>query len=461
MTGRATKVGGSFRDPSGFVFTRDGKLHRQVNLSYRKEYDKLMSSGLYADLAEKGWLVHHEESTENPADRDSAYKTITPDPIPFISYPYEWSFSQLKDAGLLTLQIARAALAKGMLLKDASAYNIQFVNGKPVLIDTLSFAIYKEGAPWEAYRQFCQHFVAPLALAALVDIRLIQLMRVYIDGIPLDLASSLLPGKTRFGLSGLALHIHLHAKTQKQYAATPEAVPTGIKLGKAALLNLLNGLEKTLRGLTWEPKGTEWGEYYSATNYSDESLKLKGEIVGRFIEIVKPAKTIDLGANNGLFSREASKRGIETIASDIDPAAVEKNYRTIKQLGEEKLLPLVIDLTNPSGAIGWANRERDSLMQRGPVDLVMALALIHHLVIANNVPIPSVADFFAEMGKWVIVEFVPKGDSQVKRLLASRKDIFDTYSVEGFENAFQSVFSLEKKESIPGSDRILYLFKRK
>jgi ribosomal protein L11 methylase PrmA len=461
MTQLGERVGGSFRDPSGFVFTNTEGVHRQVNLHYQKEYDRLMSSGLFADLVEKGWLIRHTESDVKPLAPETAYKVIAPENVPFISYPYEWCFSQLKDAGLLTLKIARASLEKGMLLKDASAYNIQFINGKPVLIDTLSFAIYKEGAPWEAYRQFCQHFVAPLALASQVDIRLIQLMRVYIDGIPLDLASSLLPAKTKLGLSGLALHIHLHAKTQKQYASKPDAVSSAIKLGKSALLNLLAGLEKTLEDLKWEPQGTEWGEYYSATNYSDQSLKQKGEIVGRFIEQVNPASVLDLGANNGLFSRESSRRGIFTIASDIDPAAVEKDYLTARQLGEQKLLPLVLDLTNPSSAIGWANQERDSFTGRANVDLVMALALIHHLVIANNVSLPAVAEYFTTLGKWLIIEFVPKSDSQVKRLLASRKDIFDTYTPEGFEAAFSKRYHLEQKVSIPGSDRTLYLFKRK
>ena len=390
-----------------------------------------------------------------------AYKVIQPEIVPFISYPYEWSFSQFKDAALLTLAATRAALGKGMILKDASAYNIQFVNGRPLLIDTLSFDIYKEGSPWDAYRQFCQHFLAPLALAALGDIRLTQLLRVYIDGIPLDLASRLLPGRSKLDLSGLGLHIHVHASAQKQYADNPSPQTASIVMSKTALLNLLNSLEKTILSLKWEPKGTEWGNYYNATNYSNESLKAKGNIVGRFIELASPKTAWDLGANNGLFSREASRRGVETIASDIDPAAVEQNYLAIKTTGEGHLLPLVIDLTNPSSAIGWAHAERDSFLERGPVDLVMALALIHHLAISNNVPLDSVAQFFASAGKWAIVEFVPKSDSQVKRLLATRKDIFDQYTQEGFEKAFAGYFTLEKKESIPGSDRTLYLFKRK
>ncbi len=461
MSEKTKRIGASFRDPSGFIFTRDGVLYRQVNKAYQKAYDKLLSSGIYDTLTMKGMLIPHEEVDAAPADAELAYKVIRPEVVPFISYPYEWSFSQLKDAALLTLASTRAALEKGMVLKDASAYNIQFVDGKPLLIDTLSFDIYKEGAPWDAYRQFCQHFLAPLALASLVDIRLVQLLRVYIDGIPLDLASSLLPAKTRLGLAGLAVHIHLHARAQQQYSDKTDAQAAAVRLGKAAFLNMLNSLEKTILPLKWEPKGTEWGNYYSITNYTDDSLKTKGEIVGRFIEKAAPKTAWDLGANNGLFSRELSRRGVETAASDIDPAAVEQDYLAVKANGEKHLLPLVIDLTNPSPALGWAHHERSSMLERGPVDLVMALALIHHLAISNNVPLPVVADFMASAGKWAVVEFVPKSDSQVKRLLATRKDIFDRYTEEGFEEAFARRFSIEEKVPVTGSERTLYLFKRR
>lgn len=455
------RVGASFRDPSGFIFKRDGVLYRQVNQAYGKAYDKLMTGGLYASLTDQGLLIPHEEVDEPPLDPALAYRVIRPQKVPFISYPYEWSFSQLKDAALLTLKAARIGLEHGMALKDASAYNIQFVNGQPILIDTLSFDIYKEGAPWDGYCQFCQHFLAPLALASMVDIRFIQLLRVYIDGIPLDLASHLLPGKTKIGLAGLAVHIHLHAKAQRQYSDKQVSQAQAVRLSKAAFLNMLDGLEKTIQPLKWEPKGTEWGNYYTITNYSDDALRTKGEIVGRFVEIAAPKIAWDLGANNGLFSRELARRGVETIASDIDPAAVEQNYLALKANAERHLLPLVIDLTNPSPALGWAHSERESLLERGPVDLVMGLALIHHLAIANNVPLPAVAQFFAAAGRWAIVEFVPKSDSQVKRLLATRKDIFDSYTEEGFEAAFRDRFTLVEKAPIPGSDRTLYLFKRK
>lgn len=461
MKAQAERSGASFRDPSGFLFTRDGVLYRQVNKAYQQAYEKLMSGGVYHSLTLQGMLIRHEEVDAPAADPALAYRVIRPEEVPFISYPYEWSFSQLKDAALLTLACARAALENGMVLKDASAYNIQFVNGKPLLIDTLSFDLYQEGAPWDAYRQFCQHFLAPLALASMVDIRLTQLLRVYLDGIPLDLASGLLPGKTRLGFSGLAVHLHLHARAQRQYSDRQAAQAAAVKLSKTALLHILNGLEKTILPLTWQPRGTEWGAYYSLTNYTDESLQAKGALVGSFAEQVKPRSAWDLGANNGLFSRELSRRGIETVASDIDPAAVEQNYLAVKAGNEPHLLPLLIDLTNPSPALGWAHRERSSMLARGPVDLVMALALVHHLAISNNVPLPLVAEFMANAGRWAIVEFVPKSDSQVKRLLSTRKDIFDQYNQEGFEEAFALYFNTERKAPIPGSQRTLYLFKRK
>jgi ribosomal protein L11 methylase PrmA len=294
-----------------------------------------------------------------------------------------------------------------------------------------------------------------------VDVRFMLLSKNYIDGIPLDLASRLLPIKTRFGLSGLNIHIHMHARVQREYADKQTTQNSTGLLTKESLLNMLKGLTQTVEKLTWQPKGTEWGDYYSATNYSDDSLRLKGEVVGSFIDQAKPAKVWDLGANNGLFSREAARRGIFTVASDIDPAAVEKNYLTIKANQEKNLMPLMMDLTNPSPSIGWANQERDAFNARGPVDMILALALIHHLAISNNLPLDTIADYFASISSWAVVEFVPKSDSQVKRLLATRKDIFDHYTEEGFETAFSHVFKIAAKHPLAGSERTLYLLKKK
>jgi hypothetical protein len=456
------RLGASFRDPSGFLFLRNGILYRQVNQIYRRQYDQLISSKLYARLVYNGLLVPHEEVNIEPEEPEISYKIIKPDLVRFISYPYEWCFSQLKDAALATMAIQKLALESGMVLKDASAYNIQFQHGTPKLIDTLSFEIYAEGEPWVAYRQFCQHFLAPLALMAHTDMRLSQLLRVYIDGIPLDLAARLLPARTRFGF-GLGTHIHLHASAQKRYADQP--VPRqgdSRKISKISFQGLMDSLETTARKLNWKPLGTEWGDYYSASagHYSEAAFAHKKQLVSQFLEHIQPAMLWDLGANTGEFGRLASSRGISTIAFDIDPAAVEQNYLLCRQKNEAELLPLVMDFTNPSPALGWHNCERESLNQRAPADVLMGLALIHHLAISNNVPLTLLAEYFASLGRWLIIEWVPKEDSQVQKLLASRQDIFTGYHQSGFETAFGIYYSIQEKAPIQDSGRILYLMLR-
>ena len=454
------QIGGSFRDPSGFVFMRNGQVLRQVNRRYQEDYDHLMRSGLYEALTSQGLLVSHEELGPAEAAAPDAYQVLAPEPIRFISYPYEWCFSQLQQAALTTLRIQKMAFEHGMMLKDASAYNIQFQGSRPIFIDTLSFEKYEEGKPWVGYRQFCQHFLAPLALIAHVDVRLASLLRNYIDGIPLDLAAALLPGKTRLKPS-LLMHIHLHAKSQERSADDgSKGEVERKKVGRLGLQGLFDSLYKAVESLSWAPKG-DWANYYSATNYSDESFALKREIVAAFIDEAHPASVWDLGANTGVFSRIASEKGISTTSIDFDPAAVEANFQQGRKDGAKNLLPLVGDLTNPSHGIGWAGEERDSLEDRGPADMVMALALIHHLAIANNVPLEKTADYFSRLGKSLIIEFVPKADSQVQRMLRTREDIFDRYDQAGFEEAFEKRFVIEKSRTVAGSARRLYLMRRR
>ncbi len=450
---------GSFRDPSGFIFYREGTLLRQVQHSYQEEYDLLTGSGLSKALVDAGLMISHEEESLDLGLTPDAYRVLRPERVPFISYPYEWCFSQLKDAALATLQIQKQALQFGMTLKDASAYNIQFCAGQPTLIDTLSFEKYAEGAPWVAYRQFCQHFLAPLVLMSRTDVRLQQLLRIHIDGIPLDLTSRLLPRSTWLQ-PGLLTHIHLHGAAQKRYEGEAVRRSEGRgQVSRTGMLGLIDSLESTVRGQTWKPAGTTWADYYSATNYSDAAMGGKRQLIAEMLDTVAPVpKTVwDLGANTGLFSRVASTRGMQTIAMDIDPAAVEKNYLACRTSKETHLLPLLGDLTNPSPDLGWALRERRSLPARGPADLLLALALVHHLAIGSNVPLDQVARYFRSLGEWLIVEFVPKSDSQVQRLLASREDIFPDYTVSGFETAFRRCFEVVRSVPVPDSERTLYL----
>ena len=462
--GAPHKDQGSFRDPSGFIFFRDGELYRQINLPAQEDYEHFINSGLYQDLTENHLIIEHEEVDLPPYDASGAYKVIRPAEAPFISYPYEWCFSQYKRAALATLEILKRALDFGMILKDASAYNIQFLGNEPVLIDTLSFEIYQEGRPWEGYQQFCKHFFAPLLLMSYRDVRLNSLMRVFLDGIPLEIASSLLPFKTRLDFPVTA-HIHLHARAQQRYTsggrdsarAGENRVPT---LRKEGLLSIAESLAGKIKRLSYESGDTSWGEYRLFHNYSDESYQHKLDIVEDYINIADPNIVWDFGANTGDFSRLASRRGIRTISFDIDPGAVEQGYLRSVSEGDKHIHHAIIDLFNPSPNLGWNNTERDSLIERGPAELLLVLALFHHMVIGNNLPMPLVSGFFARITDWLLIEFVPKHDSQVQILLSSRRDIFHDYTVENFEKSFSEDFSIIKKEPIKGSERTLYLMKK-
>ena len=451
----------SFRDPSGFMFERDGVLFRQINPVFQPHYDHFITSGLYETLARERLIIRHEDLTSHAAPHSAAaYKTLKPERIPFILYPYEMCFSQLKDAALATLQIQKLALAHGMSLKDASAYNVQFHEGTPLLIDTLSLETHEPGTPWVAYRQFCQHFLAPLALMSLTDIRLHQLLRTHIDGVPLDLASTLLGWSSHFRF-GILAHLHFHARAQRKHSAGLTAPKESATMSSNATLGVLSSLENAVHSLKWASRETEWSNYYEYTNYSSDTLLAKQETVSRMIAAVKPTTTWDLGANTGRFSRLASRGGAFTVAFDMDPGATEINYLNCKADGDTRLLPVVMDLSNPSPSLGWDHDERDSLKRRGPADLILALALIHHLAISNNVPLRKVSRFLSGIGKALIIEWVPKADSNAQRLLHSRKDVFDHYTQTDFDEAFEMDFHIHDRVALGQSGRVLYRMETK
>lgn len=469
MSDDPTRIGSSFRDPSGYLYRRDGVLLRQVQERYRPHYEQLMASGLYAALVAEGLLVPHEERPFAEADGAGAAFVLRPEALPFISLPYEWCFAQRQAAALLTLRVAELALAHGMTLKDASAFNVQFRGVQPVLIDTLSFERYVEGTPWVAYRQFCQHFLAPLVLQARIDVRLAGLLRQYLDGIPLDLASALLPRRSWLNPS-LAMHIHLHAKSIARHAATEGAragsrrgtgsvTPTVARVSRTGLEGLLASLRSAISGLSWQA-GTEWGSYEETHNYDAAGRASKHGLVAEFVRAASATRVIDLGANAGEYSRVARDAGASlVVAADGDPMAVERGFRRLQAQGEAGVYPLLVDLTNPAPAQGWNHGEWPSLAARGPFDAVLALALVHHLAIGNNVPLPGVAQMLATLGRHVIIEWVPKPDPQVQRLLSAREDIFDGYTEDGLVAAFAAVgMRSVQRAAVGGSGRTLFRF---
>ncbi len=454
---------GSFRDPSGFVFTRDGSILRQINESFAAGWDDLAASGLLTTLQERGLLIGHTPAPiEDAALPEQAYAVIRPERIDFVSYPFEWSFGMLRDAALVTLEAQSVAHQAGFVLRDATAYNVQFQRGRPILIDTLSFERGVPGAPWIAYRQFCEHFLAPLALMAHRDIRLGMLQRDFVDGIPLDLAARLLPGRTRWNL-GLGAHIHVHARAQARFADRGTEAATASRKTSVSPLRqraLIDSLQRTIRKLDWTPEGTEWADYADHTSYSEDATAVKDGLVRRFLAAAGGNVVWDMGANTGRFSRIAAELGRRVVAWDVDPAATERHYRLIRRDGAEGILPLVLDLANPSPGLGWSGEERRSLEGRANADVVLALALVHHLAIGRNVPLERIAALFARLAPGLVIEFVPKEDPMVRKLLATREDVFPDYTIDGFRAAFGELFEVAEEAPVTGTDRVLFRMTR-
>ena len=453
----------SFRDPSGFVFRREGTLYRQIQASAAVDWQAFRSTGLYDRLVADRLIVEHQEEPVELAALPGSIAVIRPRMVDVISYPYEWSFSQLKEAALLTIELQSRALDAGMRLKDASAYNIQLDAGRPILIDSLSFEVAPATEPWPAYRQFCEHFLAPLALIAHRDARCGLMLRDFIDGIPIDLAARLLPWRTRLNL-GLSAHVHLHAGAQRRSADEAPPAPGAAKrerrISETGQRALLDSLRRTVDGLRWQPS-SHWSGYAAATSYSDAGTASKGQIVREMLSAVAGRTAWDVGANVGVYSAMAAEAGYRVVAWDQDAASVEAHWQRVRGDGNPAVLPLVMDLANPSPAIGWALEERASFLERGEPDVMLALALVHHLAIGNNVPLPGVASLFARMAPRAIVEFVPKDDPMTRRLLAARRDMFEHYTIDGFRDAFSGPFRIVREAPVADSPRTMFLLERR
>lgn len=454
MSKKVSKEASSFRDPAGYIYYDNDKVYRKINACYFKQYDYLMNSGLYEELVSKKYLVSHKE-----IERTKKYIIIEVEKIPFISYPYEWCFSFFKDASLLTLEINKIALKYDMILKDASGFNIQFLKGLPIFIDTLSFDFYDNGSPWGAYGQFIRHFMAPLLLMKHVDERLNCLLKNYIDGVPVDLADALL--KNRGGFTAKQ-HIKWNSKAILSHNDSVKELKP-LKMSKIRLIQMLDMMIRQINRLNRSEDLSEWGDYYNHTNYDDISLTDKIKLVKEYLAAIKFKNEdilFDLGANDGKYSRLVSDK-VNVISFDFDLNCLNHNYNIMKDNNETNILPLFLDVTNPTPAIGFGLTERMSINQRGEVKAVMALALIHHIAISNNVFFDDIASWFSKLGENLIIEFVPKDDSQVQKLLRTRKDIFEWYDLERFEKSFSNYFTIIKKHNLKNSKRTIFLMRKK
>ncbi len=440
----------AFRNPDGFVFLNNAVLYRQVNQSYKMEYDRLMDSGLYDRLVNANLFIPHQEAKASLARSENAYKILEPRQIPFVSYPYEWCFSQLRDAALAVLKIQKRALERGMILEEASAFSMQFMEGWPMLINPLVFGPYREGEPWPAYGQFCRHFLAPLALASCRDSRLLLLLRTHLDGVPLDLASTILPLTSWFN-PGVLFHVHVHARVgdgffPPEIKKKPEKFPN-----RETLMNLADKLRSTI--LSLKIKTNACAAYDPAHAYSPQALEHKKDTVYGFIKRVKPKNLWDIGTHTGDYARMAAGQRIQTIAWDWDHGCVESCYDRAVNADETRLLPLVGDLSNPSPNLGWDYKERDSLTERGPADMVLALDLVHHLTLRHKVPMGRIARFLSGFCHFLVVEYIPFSEKEKQ----PGEAISALFGRDSFEDVFSRFFRIVERVSIHDSNRTLYL----
>lgn len=446
----------SYRDPSGFMFTRDGLLYRQVNKVFAEDFELFMQSGCHDKLVSENLVIPFEQIRENLTGDAEWYATLKPEPVGMISYPYEWSFDMLRDAALLTLKLNREAMEFGMILKDATPFNIQWHRGKLVFIDHLSFEKYNEEEPWVAYRQFCEQFLGPLLLMHYHKMPLQELFLAWPEGVPLELTRSLLPRRSRFSLHSY-LHIHLNARVSSG------AKPGGgkkVRFSRQKMFNLLDSLESLVKKTRLPYRKSTWSEYYDEASGRENYLEEKQRIISEWTSTLTDVSTAaDLGANDGFFAKMMAAQGKQTLAADFDPYCINNLYKSIEKSGEQNIQPLVVDLANPSPAIGVNNTERLALTDRLRADLVLALALIHHLAIGRNIPFDRIASFFSRVcRKFLIIEFVPLDDEKVKLMRAQKKIGYKQYQESEFTRFFERYFKLERREMIGGSGRVLFLF---
>lgn len=447
----------SFRDPSGYVFIENNKVKRAINPIYFEQYRALTDSGFYRILFDIKYLIPHQEVSKTDSEI-----TIEASTIPYINYPYEWSFLQYKHAALLTLKIQKLCLENNFTLKDASAFNITFHEGKPIFIDTLSFDFYKENNPWLAYKQFIMHFLGPLVLTKYFGQDYLKTLSQNLEGISLQKLSQMLPFKSYFSPTILT-NIHLLAKYDKKYESDKKIVNNN--LSKSSQIILLDGLYDFISNLSVNEK-TEWDHYYNQINYDEAAYQFKKEVVKDWFLSIKGESLIDIGGNDGTFSRELKGVAKLIIVADVDPNAVEQNYKQVLKNKEKFILPIVMDVLNPSANYGFNNEERFSFIDRvkdSNLDGCLALAVIHHITLSGNIPFSLSAQFFSKMASNLLIEFPTIDDSWVQFLLDSKRGFkkhFDFYNEENFEKEYSVYFEILDKQKIASSERILYSLKR-
>lgn len=457
-----TFVPGSFRDRSSRVFIADGQVCRALSVDGLKEWRTLSAKPFFARLMSEGHVIEtHEVSGETTSHQVSSTNfvgALRHATIPFISYPYEWSFGMLKDAAGLQLQILSESLRNKTMLKDASPYNIQFRGCRPVFIDVGSFEAHKSGTPWSAYQQFCELFLYPLLLQAYRGIDFTTLLRGELEGVSVEQCARMLRFKDAFR-AGVFSHVVLHRllgrATQKQSTSTlKELQQSGFS--DELVIHNVDRLHRLVEKLNWKPNGEPWVDYDQSSPMVAQDADAKATFVRDVVQSRDWNLAWDLGCNRGRYSIIAAARAKCVLAMDRDQGCVELLYRSLKDSGPANVLPLVMNVANQSPGLGWRGRERMRLEERGQPDLILCLGLIHHLVISANLPLPEVIDWLRSLHATLIIEFPTRQDPMVQALLRNKKDQYSDYSLEHVEALLGQSFQVVRREQLPSTERVLF-----
>jgi len=487
---------GSFRDPESRVFYSGGEVLRALSKDGLEDFRALTQTKVWERFSADGRIVATEvvedgfgteaESVESPSGgagrlpeglvKDSA-GVLRHERIPFVSYPYEWPFSMLKDAALLQLDLNLAALEEDMILKDSTPYNVQFKGSSPVFVDVGSFERLRPGEPWAGYRQFCMLYLYPLLLQAVKGVPYQPLLRGSIDGITPAQMRGLVSGRDRLR-KGFYLNVFLHAKLESRHADRGEEVKAEVHeagMKKELIVANVRRLRKLVERLDWSPPEGVWVAYGERNSYTDADAKRKDEFVREVATSREWGLTWDIGANNGRYSRIAAEGSRYVLAVDADQGPVELLYRGLREEGgkdpagtpnasnaPQKILPLTMNLADPSPGLGWRGQERKALPDRGSPELVLALALIHHVAIAANVPVREFVSWLAGLDTALVIEFPTREDPMVRKLLApKRKGLHPDYERASFEQVLADAFDVERRERLGSGTRLLYFARPK
>ena len=457
---------GSFRDREGRVFYHQERVLRALSRRGLDAWHRLAAAPFFRRAQDTGTMVR----TTEVADAESVLQglggagaehwigALEHERVPFVSYPYEWCFGMLRDAALLTLDLLIDALDEDMVLKDASAYNVLFRGARPVFIDVASFEPWQAGRPWVGYRQFCQLFLYPLEMTAFRDVDFQPFLRGSLEGIEPSTMRALLRPRDRMR-SGVVVDVDLHARLESSTAAGDRAVRSDIARAgfkKEMIASNVKRLRRIVAGLRFKRAASEWADYAEDNSYEAADHDKKKRFVESAVGMERRRLVMDLGANTGTFSRIAAAHADQVVALDVDHLAIERLYRSLAESGPSNILPLVGNLADPSPGLGWRGRERKAIDARADVDVVLALALIHHLVITANVPLDEVVDFFAALGREVVVEWVSKDDPMVKRLLRNKDDQYDDYDLAVLESSLERHFRTVDRQELESGTRVLY-----